>query len=182
MHFMRTKNILIITAITGLILLVPLVAMQITPEVVWGPLDFLVMGGLIFGIGLMYELAASRGGSAVYKAAVGTGLLAMFLLIWVNLAVGLIGNEDNPGNVLYLGVIATGFIGAILAGLQPRGMMAALYAAALAQVLVPAIAWFVWGFENIIPTIGANAFFVMLFLVSGLLFQQASKEMALKRV
>jgi ABC-type lipoprotein release transport system permease subunit len=42
--------------------------------------------------------------------------------------------------LLYVGVIANGFIGCIIARLQPRGLARALFGAALAQALVGAIA------------------------------------------
>ncbi len=50
-----------------------------------------------------------------YRFAVGVALAAAFLLVWMNLAVGLIGSEDNPANLMYFGVLAVGFIGAIIA-------------------------------------------------------------------
>ena len=64
-----------------------------------------------------------------------------FLIVWLNAAAGLIGIEDDdPANLLYVGVLAIGFIGAIIARLQPRGLARALFATALAQALVGAIA------------------------------------------
>ena len=43
------------------------------------------------------------------------------LLIWMNLAVVLIGSENNPANLLYLGVLCIAILGAFIARLQPRG-------------------------------------------------------------
>lgn len=78
------------------ILLVPLLAMQFTDEVVWSLSDFVVAGGLLVGTGLMYELAARKGDSIAHRAAVGVALAAALLLVWVHLAVGIIGMLDNP--------------------------------------------------------------------------------------
>src|SRR5688572_8042949 len=58
----------------------------------------------------------------VYRFAVGVALAAALFLVWMNLAVGLIGTEDNPANLLYGGVLAVGIIGAIIARFRPHGM------------------------------------------------------------
>ncbi|MCI0605272.1 hypothetical protein L0156_19980 [bacterium] len=55
----------------------------------------------------------------------------------MNLAVGLIGNEENLANLMYIGVLAVGLISTAIARLEPGGMARALFAMALAQTLVP---------------------------------------------
>lgn len=175
---MRSKRIIGMALATALLLLVPLVAMQFNDDVDWKPADFVVAGVLLFGTGLTYELIASRGGKVMYRVAVGVALAASLFLVWANLAVGLIGSEDNPVNILYAGVLVAGFIGAIVAGLQPRGMARALFAMALAQAFVPVIALTLW--KPPVPSLevnelGANAFFIMLFVGSALLFQRAAR-------
>jgi hypothetical protein len=57
---MRPKVVLGILIAAACILLVPFVAMQFTDHVSWGPVDFVVAGGLLVGTGLLFELAASR--------------------------------------------------------------------------------------------------------------------------
>lgn len=49
-------------------------------------------------------------------------LAAAFILIWVNLAVGIIGDEGNSANLMYVGVLAAGIIRAIITRGQPPGM------------------------------------------------------------
>lgn len=166
---------------TASILMVPLVAMQFTGEVNWSPFDFIVMGILLFGSGLTYVLISRISESIAYRTAVGVAVVAGLLLIWVNLAVGIIGSEDNPANVLYLGVLLVGFIGAGIARFRPRGMVRALFVTALAQMLVPVIALFIWrpSFDDppgIVGVFMLNAFFAALFVVSGLLFGRAAQH------
>ena len=135
-----------VVLVAAFILMVPLVAMQVTDEVNWSVFDFAVAGGLLVGTGLLYELAARKARTPVYRAAVGVGVGAALLLTWVNLAVGIIGEPDERANVLYLGVPAVGIIGAVIARLEPRGMARALFATALAQALIAAIALILgWG-------------------------------------
>ena len=164
---------------TALILLFPLVAMQFTHEVAWGPLDFAVAGVLLLGTGFTYELVARRGGTMAYRAAVGMALGAALLLIWVNLAVGIIGSEDNPANLMYVGVLAVGLVGAGLARLEPRGMSRALFATALAQGLVPVIVLTTRGYSEPPGPFGLlalNACFVALFVGSALLSRRAASH------
>ena len=75
-----------------------------------------------------------------YRLAVITALGTALLLPWVIGAVGLIGVEGDPFDLIYGGVLAVGIIGAIVARLRPRGMARALFATALAQALVVVIA------------------------------------------
>src|SRR5919112_554087 len=101
--------------IAALILLLPLVAMQFTDEVAWDETDFAVIGAMLFGACGTYELAARMTGNIAYRAGVGVAVVAAFILIWMNLAVGIIGSEDNPANLMYGGVLAVGILGALIA-------------------------------------------------------------------
>jgi hypothetical protein len=180
----QNKRLIGIIFAAALILLVPLVAMQFTEEVNWDLFDFAFMGALLLGTGLAYDLAARRAGTMAYRAAVGVALAAAFLLVWINGAVGLIGSEDNPANLLYGGVLAVGVFGASIARFRSHGMARALFAAALAQALVPVIALIVWKpsvasaeeFLGMLSVFGVNSFFVVLFVASAMLFRRAARQ------
>ena len=97
---MRTKDIDIImrdsvfvwiALATGLLMLIPLIAMQFTNEVDWDLRDFIIMGALIFGTGAAYVLIASFLHSKEKRLAVGLVLAVLFLLTWAELAVGIFG-------------------------------------------------------------------------------------------
>src|SRR5688572_26940497 len=122
------------------LLLLPLVAMQFTDEVNWDETDFIVFGAMLAVACGTYELAARMTGNTAYRAAIGTAVAAAFILVWMNLAVGIIGNEDNPANLMFGAVLAVGIIGSVIARFQPHGMARALVAMALAQALVAVIA------------------------------------------
>jgi hypothetical protein len=179
----RSKNLIRIAIVTACILMIPLLA-----GAPWSPFDFIVMGTLLFGTGLTYELVARKAGTIAYRAAVGIACATGFLLVWINAAVGIIG--DGPVNLMYLGVIAVGFIGAFIARFAARGMALALFATAVAQMLVPVVALVIWkaGWQDllidpnsphspfhpgILPVFGLNAFFAALWSASALLFRQA---------
>ena len=86
-----TRNIIRIVLGTALLLLVPALAMQFTNEVNWGPLDFVYAGALLIGTGLAYEFASRKLRTTRQRVVVGATLAAAFLLIWAELAVGIIG-------------------------------------------------------------------------------------------
>lgn len=72
---------------TGAILLIPLIAMQITTEVEWNPRDFLVMGSLLFGMASLLVLVA-RKLPRKHRLSVSGLFVAVFLYVWAELAVG----------------------------------------------------------------------------------------------
>jgi hypothetical protein len=166
-------------AVVALILLLPLVAMQFTGEVNWDVADFVFAGALLIGTGITYELAVRMSGDTAYRAAAGVALAAAFILVWVNAAVGIIGNESDDANLMYGGVLAVGIIGALMARFQPHGLARAMFATALAQALVGVIA-LAAGLGSTGPIwpldiLGATGFFVALFIGSALLFRRAER-------
>ena len=165
---------------TAFILLLPLLAMQITDEVVWDLADFAFAGALLFGIGLTYELVARKGSNIAYRSAVGVALAAAFILVWLVLAVGVIGRTGDLADLMYIGVLAVGIIGAIIARFQPHGMARALFATALAQALVAVIALIAGKHQSPISSVfellGLDGFFVALFLGSAWLFRYSARE------
>jgi len=87
----KTNNLIRIVTGTVLILLVPLVAMLFTDDVNWNWFDFAVIGTLLIGTGLIFELVAKRV-TAKYRPLIAVVLLVALLLVWAELAVGLFGS------------------------------------------------------------------------------------------
>ncbi len=156
----------------ALILLLPLLAMQFTEEVAWDLADFAVFGAMLLAACGTYELAARVASNSAYRAAVGVAVAAAFILVWMNLAVGIIGNEDNPANLMFGGVLAVGIIGAVNARFQPQGMARALMTTASAQALVGVIALAMGSVEVFVLA----AFFAALWLTSAWLLRKAARE------
>ena len=121
------------------LLLTPLVAMQFSTEVRWGPIDFAAAALLIGGLGLAIELAVRRTRNIAYRFAAGLAALTAFALVWINLAVGFIGEEGNPANLLFAGIVAVALTGAIAARFRPLGMAQAMAATGVAQSLAAII-------------------------------------------
>ncbi len=168
--------------VATLLLLLPAVAMQFTEEVNWGPEDFGIIGVLLFGGCGLYELAARATRSVAHRLAVGVAIGGGFLLIWINLAVGIIGSEDNSANLFYAGVLGIGLVGAVFVGFKPAGMMRVLMAMSAATVAIGAVALVRgWGSEGenwpqVIVVL--NGFFAAVWLLSAGMFRMAARERA----
>lgn len=179
------KSTIIVTIITIGLLVIPFVAMQFSTEVDWSIGDFIIAGFLLFGTGFTYVLLTTKVNNGRYKAGIAVGLFAGFLLIWANLAVGIIGSEDNPVNTIYFGVIGIGIVGAVMSRFKSRGLSLTMFAVSLILFLIAVIVLlFAWTqnadftIRKIMTYSGIHGLFIMLFFISGVLFRQAVQDEA----
>jgi hypothetical protein len=175
---MPSKSTLAVLLIPAFILLIPLVAMQFTDEVDWSLSDFVLMYGLMTGIGGAFKFVASRSTSLAYRAGAAVACGTAFFLTWVNLAVEVIG-DDNAVNALYFLVVLLGLLGAGAARFRAAGMARAMFAMAAAQMLVPTVGVIVNpnNFSpGILPVYVLNGGFAALFIFAGLLFSHAARD------
>jgi hypothetical protein len=114
-----------------------------------------------------------------YRAALMLALAAAFLLLWGTFVQFV---DVNRAAAIYFAVPMVGIIGAAIARLQPTGMARALFATAMAQALVLAIALIIRNPEvspwtpPVLRGFGGNALFFMLFVGSALLFRKAGRR------
>ena len=148
----------------------------------WTVSDFL-FAGLMFGVaGLAIELAVRASSNLAFRAGVGVAVAAAFLLVWVNGAVGFLGDEGNPANLLFFGVIAVALAGAIVARFRAEGMGFAMLAAAFAQLAIGALAipmrWASPGSQGLYEVVLGTTLFTGLWLASAMLFRWAAAREA----
>lgn len=114
--------------------------------------------------------------NTAYRIAAALALTAAFLIVWLNAAAGLIGIEDDdPRNLLYVGVLVIGFVGAILARLHPQGLARAMFATAVAQAAVAAVALKLPNTASSLQILLVHGLFITLFAGAGLLFRHAAR-------
>lgn len=158
-------------SVPALLLLLPLVAMRFTNEVNWTISDF-VFAGLLFGsVGLAFEFIVRKSGSLAFRLGAGLAVVGAFLTIWVNGAVGMIGSEDNPYNFVFGGVLLIALLGAVLARLEPAGMMRAMVVTAIAQAAAGA-----FGLSTDVRGAVFSMGFAGLWLLAAALFWNAARE------
>ncbi len=121
------------------LLLLPAVAMRLTSEVDWDARDFVTIGIMLAAACSICELAARVSSNGAYRTAAGVAVGTAFLIVWVNLAVGMIGDEGNPVNLLFGGVLAVALTGSIVARFEPSGMVRAMVATVVTQIAAAAV-------------------------------------------
>ena len=163
------------------LILTPVIAMQMqAPGVNWTLSDFIFAIVMIGGTGLLFELAARVSQNWAYRGAVALALLASFLIVWINGAVGILGNEDNPANLVFAVVLAIEIAGTIVAKAKAELMVRAMAVTAGAQGLIGLVV-FARGIAANEPP-GAFGLllliegFAALWLGSALLFAKAARE------
>ena len=157
-------------SIPAILLLLPLVAMQFTSEVNWTHSDFIFAGILFASVGAAFELIVRSSSSLAFRGGAAVAVIAAFLTIWINAAVGMIG-DDNDYNLLFLGVLLIALTGAIVARLDARGMARAMVITAIAQAAVAA------GGLSLDPRGGIlSVLFAGPWLVSAALFWSAARS------
>ena len=80
-----------ILRIVGLLLTIPLIAMQLTDEVEWSLFDFIIMGTLLLITGLMGEIIFKRVKNSKHRLILYIIIAMIFFLVWAELAVGIFG-------------------------------------------------------------------------------------------
>lgn len=88
---MKTNRFLIILLIVGALLLIPFIAMQFSSEVVWTASDFIIMGILLLVTRLGIDLVLRKVSSSKNRLIMGGIILAVFFMIWAELAIGVFG-------------------------------------------------------------------------------------------
>lgn len=152
-------------------LLLPFVAMQFTSEVNWTGSDFIFAAVLTGGVGLLFELAVRMSDNKHYRAGVGLSLAASFLTIWAIGAVGMIGDEGNPQNFMFAGVLLLALLGSVLTRFRAAGMATVMGVAAAAQLLASMIGMFTDLRGGIY-----SAIFAAIWLASAAKFRKASAQ------
>ncbi|MDA3815409.1 MAG: hypothetical protein PF549_03505 [Patescibacteria group bacterium] len=80
-----------IVYIVTLLLLIPIISIQFTDEIKWTLIDFIVSAFLLLSTGLTIDLIIRKVKSIKYRIVLTVTLLAMLILIWAELAVGIFG-------------------------------------------------------------------------------------------
>ena len=164
------------------VLMIPLISMLWSDQINWDVSDFIIVGAILVGIAIVYEVIIRKSAQVKYRVAVGIGLLGALLLFWVNGAVGIIGHEGQDANMLFGVLLVVGLVGALISRFRPRGMSITLYLVALLQILVTVAALIIWPpsqiswSPSVIGVFLLSSFFALLFVISGKLFRESSSN------
>ncbi|MBW8302865.1 MAG: hypothetical protein K0M78_02735 [Brevundimonas sp.] len=149
--------------------LVP-VAAKLVADIPWTTFDFVAWGVMLGVAAGVCEVGLRLSGSLAYRAGFVVAAGTSFLIVWSNLAVGIIGNEDNPLNQIFFGVIAIAIVGSFVARFRARGMALAMAVTAAAQF---GTAFVALAYEHIVFAI--VGVFSMGWLLAAWLFREAAR-------
>ncbi|MBO0937986.1 hypothetical protein J2I47_15630 [Fibrella sp. HMF5335] len=85
----QNRRLIGIVLTVALLLLIPLIAMQFTDEVNWSLSDFVAMGILLLGAGLLCEFILRNVSNVKHRIMICGVVLVALVLIWLELAVGI---------------------------------------------------------------------------------------------
>lgn len=160
-----------------ILLLLPAVAMQFNVDgVEWTTRDFLTMGAILLVACGSFEIAARQAPNFTYLLAAALGIGTGFLLVWADLAVGIIGDGIGKANLMFFGVVLVAIIGTVVARCRAALMARAMVVTAAALVLAILVGLTVFGatpFEA-----GLTMVFVLLWLGSAGLFHVSAQHVA----
>lgn len=139
----------------------------------WKPVAFLLGGGFIIGCMLVYEFAARRSASAAYRAGVAIAGATSFLIVWINVAVGIV-SEDDPANLGYFLMILTAMVGAFAAAFQAGGLARAMLGVAAAQMILALIVATAPSTDHPLGVLIISGFLAALWLISAGCFRKAA--------
>lgn len=121
------------------LLLLPMVGMVFEDRLHWGVNwtagDFLAAAVLLGGTGAALEVAVRLSGNLAYRAGAFVAVGAALVLVWANLAVGLVGSEGNPANLWFMVVPVVGLVMAALGRFTSQGLVRAMLAMVVAQIV-----------------------------------------------
>jgi hypothetical protein len=146
----------------------------------WTLFDYVVAAVMLGGAGLLAEIVVRISRNLAYRAGALLAVATIVGLFWVNGAVGFLGDEDNPANLMFAGVIAVAVLGAVVSGFRAAGMAMAMFAAAAAQVLVAVAAVSLRlgspGYEGLYEAVMGTTLFAAMWLISAALFRKAAHD------
>ena len=154
-----------------LLLLAPAVAMLAGAEGVhWTAQDFVAAAIMLGGTGLAIELAVRRFPARSARLGAALALLSALVQVWINAAVGIIGNEQNDLNFMFVAVIGVALVGCVVTKLQPARMATIMKVTAITQVAAGIVGLLAGSPEALVLSL----VFAAGWLVSGRLFSRAS--------
>ena len=124
---------------------------------------------------------AGKPGHIHYRIGVAVALAASFLEVWINLAVGIVGSEDNPVNLGFYLVVVTAAACAFTAQFRADGMARAMLAVAAVQTLLAIVVATAPSTARDDPmgpmgVLMLSGFFASLWLTSAALFHRSARQ------
>lgn len=154
------------------LLSIPAVAMRFTPEVNWTASDFVFAAILLAALGIGAEIALRVGRSAPHRLGIIIAALGGFLTVWVNGAVGILGDEGEPTNLMFIAMVGFAVVASFLVWFR-AGPMRWVMATLSAGQFAVGIAASLWTMPGHSVEWGVLCFFALIWGASAVCFHFA---------
>lgn len=157
------------------LLILPAIAMRFSPEVDWTVSDFVFAGIILAALGIGGEIALRVGRNAPHRSGIGIAALGSFLTVWINGAVGMLGSEDEPTNLVFIALVGVAIVASLLVWFRPsimRWIMAALSAGQFAVGIAAGL----WTMPGHAIEWGVLSFFALIWGTSAACFHAANQR------
>lgn len=115
-------------------------------------------------------------GQIPYWIGVAVAVAAGAVQVWINLAVGIVGSEDNPVNQGFFGVVITAMACAYVARFRAGEMARAMVAVAGVQALLAVmLATAPSNARDVMAVLVLSSGFIVLWLISAALFRRSAQ-------
>lgn len=151
--------------------LAPLIAKHFSDDVQWTTMDHIAAFFLLATPGALLEIVSRLTTNWSYRFGFALALATAFVITWANLAVGIVGDEDNRLNLVFYLVVAMALIGAPAVGFRASRMAVLMTVVAAAQALTALTALRTEPFVLVFCGVTTG-----LWLVAARLFARAARE------
>lgn len=152
--------------------MLPVIASLLTQEMAWSIGDFALFAAMLLGVCGSYEMAMLLSDHRAYRLGFALTLFGVFVLVFANLAVGIIGSENNPANLIFFAIPLAGVLGALISRFKARGLSRTLYVMASMQVLAAPL----FGSGDLVFAVFVSAMFTAIWLAAAAAFHWAARE------
>lgn len=175
-----TRSIINVLMVATLLLIIPLIGSQFVDGWNWSGSDFVFAWLMVAVMGTLYVAISRKSPNMSYKLGLAAAVATAFLLIWVDGAVGIIG-DGGPFSQFYFMILVLAFIGVLISRFKAAGMSRTAFTTAILIMAVPTVGVMVNPgalsyMPGVLGVFVLNAVFAGGFVVSGLLFRKAGKK------
>ena len=157
------------------LLLIPAVAMRFTSEVNWTTSDFVFAAVLLGALGLGVEIALRVGRTWLHRVGIALMALTGFMTVWSDVAVGLLGDEDEITNLAFVALVGVGVLATLLVRFRPGAMRWIAATLSAGQFAIGIVAG-LWTMPGHAIEWGVLAFFAALWAAAAFCFDAASRR------
>lgn len=156
-------------AVPYVLILLPLFAIKIADDNAWKLENLPFAFGMIFVIGLTFEVASRISIRCAYWAGVAISTITTLLIVLGNLAVGFAGSEKNQINVIFFAAPTFALIGSLAVKFRASALSIVMLCAAITQLGTGLIAYYHGHFTGPL-----SVTFTSLWLAASLCFKRSA--------